>query len=374
LVALAGLFLESLGKVRRLDVGINLEDTRLVSVNLQGLGVPAKDILRFYQRASDRIRTIPGVAAAGFTFAAPFRQNIGGRIKVPGRDTLPRLAGGGPYWFAVGPGTLEAYGVRLLQGRLFTDADRAGSAPVAVVTRRMAETIWPNESAIGKCFIVGADSMPCREVVGVVGDVNRQEIDESPFFLFFSVLEQDGPDPVPHYLVVRTAPGVTEIDGPIRRALAEERADLPYVQIRPYQEIFTEQARPWRLGATLLAVFAGLSLVIAGIGLYGVVAFAVSQRTRELGLRAALGASSGRLLRAVTASGVGTAAAGAVLGIALAIVVGPRIQPLLFHTRASNPIALGLAALTVVLVSLIAAWVPGRRATRLDPIQALRVE
>jgi predicted permease len=374
LVALAGLFIQSLRNVRQLDLGIDTDHTILVSVDLTGLDTPNEGIREFYRRAAARVRAIPGVAAAGVTFPAPFMGNIGGRMWVPGRDTLPRLAGGGPYFFAVGPGTLEAYGVRLLEGRLLTEQDRRGSAPVVVITQRMAQTIWPGERAVGRCIVVGADSMPCREVVGVVNDVHRQSIDETPFFLYFSVLEQEWDEAVPSYLVVRTLPGARDLEQTIRKTLALERSDLPYVKIAWYRDLIGRQTRPWRLGASLLAVFAGLSLVIAAIGLYGVVAFGVSQRTRELGLRAALGASPGRLGRAVAASGVLAAAGGALVGVLLALLVGPRLQPLLFQTRAASPGVLALAGGVVLAVSLAATWIPSRRATRLDPTEALRAE
>jgi predicted permease len=372
LVALAGLFLVSLSRVNRIEVGIDWQHTLLAAVDLNGLGIPDEQIRQFYDQAAERVRRLPGVAAAGVTFPAPFRGNIGGRMSVPGRDSLPRLQGGGPYWFEVGPGALEAYGVRLVDGRLFTEADRRGSAPVVVVTQRTAEMLWPGGRAIGKCVIVGADTMPCREIVGVVADVNRQGFDEEPFYLFFSVITQEPAPHTPQFLVVRARPGAGDLTASIREAL--RRSDLPYVQITTYRDLLARQSRPWRLGAALLAVFAGLSLLIAGIGLYGAVAVAVSERTRELGLRAALGATPGRLLRAVTEAGLAIAAGGAALGIALAFVAGRRVEPLLYHTSATNPAVLAGALLVVVTTSLIAAWLPGRRATRLDPVQALRVE
>jgi predicted permease len=373
-VVAAGLFLRSIGTIQSLDLGIDPANVSLASVDLAGLDTPDAEVAAFYDRVTERVRAIPGVTAAGVTFAAPFLSNMGGRIVVPGRDSLPRLAGGGPYYFAVGPGTGEALGVRLLAGRLFAATDRRGSPPVALVSERMARTIWPTESALGKCFHVGADTMPCLEIVGVVADVNRQELDEKPFFLYFSVLEQEPGLGAPQMLVVRHVEGATDIPAQLRRAFLAERGDLPWVSVRPYEEILDRQARPWKVGATLFTIFAGLSLVIAAIGLYGVVAFGVSQRTRELGLRAALGATPRQLLRAVLSGGLVTAVTGVAIGLGGALLAAPRIEALLFRTRAADPLVFTATAVLVALVSLAAAWLPGRRATRIDPMQALRVE
>lgn len=366
-VVAAGLFLRSIATIRSLDLGIEPAAVALVSVDLAALDAP------FYERVTERIRQLPGVRAAGVSFAAPFLNNMGRGIVVPGRDSVPRLPGGGPYFFAVGPGALEAYGVRLLEGRLFTAADRRGSPPVVIVSERMARALWPGESAVGRCFHVGADTTPCREVVGVVADLHRQELEEEAFFLFFTVLAQE-PDLGPQYVVVRHEPGASGIPALLRHAFLAERGDLPWISVRPYQEIIARQARPWRTGATLFAVFGALGLVIAAIGLYGVVAFVVSQRTRELGLRAALGATPRQLLGAVLGDGLATAGAGVGAGLVAALLAAPRMEALLFNTRAGDPLVFGLSAALVTVVSLAAGWFPGRRATRIDPMRALRVE
>jgi len=376
LVVLAGLFLRSIATIQSLDLGIRPDDAYLVSMDLDGRNLDQAESTRMFEWAADRIRTMPGVAAAGLTFGAPFRSNSGGRITVPGKDSIPRLEGGGPYYFAIGPGTLAAYGIRLLQGRDFGPADRRGSAPVALVSERMATTIWPGESALGKCFYPGriADSVPCLEVVGVVSDLHRQQLDEPPFFLYFSVLDQAKEPLVPHHVVVRMQPGQPNPAEAIRQRLLAERSDLPFLPVQSYREILGRQARQWNLGASLLSVFGGLSLVIAAIGLYGVVAFGVSQRTREIGLRAALGAPPRRLFWTTVRGGLATAALGIAAGLTLALVAGGRLEALLFRTRATDPLVLGAAAAVVVLVSAVAAAVPGRRALRIDPTQALRAD
>ncbi|MGE0554424.1 MAG: ADOP family duplicated permease [Gemmatimonadales bacterium] len=374
LIVLAGLFLRSMDAIRSLDLGIDPRGVALVSVDLQGLGATQDEIATFFQRAAERVRALPGVAAAGLSFGAPFLGNQGSGIRVPGRDSIPRLPGGGPYFFPVSPGAIEAFGIRVVDGRPFDDGDRAGTPPVTLVSETMARTLWPGERAIGKCFYVRPDETSCLEIVGVVSDLHRQGLDEAAFMLYFRVLEQL-PERIPaRHLVVRTDREAEGIERSIRQALAESRAELPFVRIAWYSDILSAHARPWSLGATLFSIFGGLSLVIAGIGLYGVIAFAVTQRTRELGLRAALGASPRRLLRGVVLRGVGLASLGIALGLGVALAAGSRMQALLFHTDAREPVVLGAAVVVVVVVSALATWIPARRAARVDPMAVLRVE
>ncbi len=377
LVIVAGLFVRSMSTIRHLDLGMDPTGVALVSVNTKTMAQSPAETRAFYDEAATRIRQLPGVVAAGLSRGAPFMGNQGGRIRVPGLDSIPRLEGGGPYFFPVSAGTIEALGATIVEGRSFAETDRANSLPVAIVSERMARTLWPGQSAIGKCFYPSDDSTaPCLQIVGVVRDIHRQELDETaaPFMLYFTVIAQSPPDVTPGHLIVRTRPGDREVAGTIRRTLAAQWPNLPYVRIAWYRDLLAAQARPWSLGATLFTTFGVLSLIIAAIGLYGVIAFAVAQRTRELGLRAALGASPGRLLRSVVVSGVGVAALGVVLGTGLALLASARLERLLFHTRGTDPMVFGSAMVIVLAVSAVAAWVPGRRAARVDPMEALRTE
>ena len=371
----AGLFLRSLDRVMTLDMGLTLDRTLLVSVDLGAVGVPAGEQLAFHRDAQQRLLTIPGVSAAGGIQCAPFLCNMGGPIRVPGLDSVPRSPGGGPYYFRVTPGALEALGARLVRGRFFNVTDRAGSPPVAIVSERMARVVWPNEDAIGKCFYAAQEDTQCREVVGVVANIHRQAVIEEQFLLFFTVLEQ-WPDPVPpSNILVGTAgvpaPGLTDA---VRRELQSLRADLPFIAVRPYEEVVSPLQRSWRLGATMFTLFAGVSLVIAAVGLYGVLSYLVTQRMAELGLRAALGASPRALLGMVLRSGLVAAGAGVGLGLLLVLLVSGRLSQLLFETSPREPLVLGGAGLAVLLVALLATLVPGVRATRVDPMQALRAE
>jgi predicted permease len=370
LVIGAGLFVRSVTNIERLDLGIEVKSASLVSVELSD---PAETNALF-ERALPRIRALPGVTAAGATAGAPFRSNWANRFKIPGRDSIPRLEGGGPYLFAVTPGMTEGFGFRLLRGRTFSDQDRLGSPPVAIISERMASLLWPGQDPIGRCFISGADSTGCREIVGIVADIHRQSLDEAPFMLYLTVAAQD-PEPQTYdHIVFRSSGPPERLIEPIRRILLEERADLPFVSVTPLRDLIRAQARAWNLGASMFSVFGTLSLVIAAVGLYGVIAFAVSQRRREIGIRAALGADSARLVTMVVGGGLAFAAIGVTLGLALALMVGRRIEPLLFHTSPRDGVVLGTAAALVLLVGWAASVIPARRAARVSPAEVLRTE
>ena len=369
----AGLFVRSLDRVSGLDLGIDISRLVSVRIDLGSAGVPGPEQQVFYRDAVERLRNTPGVRGAGAIQGMPFGSNSAEGVRIPGRDSIKVMPGGGPYFFRVGPGALEAMGARLLRGRLFTSADGPGAAPVAVISERMATDLWPGEEALGKCFQAGEDNR-CREVVGVVADVHRQELVEAPFLLYFTLLDQQQPTATPSNLLIATSGPPEQMVEPVRKELQALRGDLPYVNARPFEEVIAPQKRSWRLGATMFTVFAGLSLLIAAVGLYGVLSYLVSERTRELGLRAALGATPGTLLEMVVRSGIASALLGVILGLGFVVIVAGEMGSLLFQTSPRDPIVLGAAGAVVVVVALAASVVPGLRATKVDPMEALRAE
>ena len=369
----AGLFVRSLNRISGLDLGIDTSRLVSIRIDLGSAGVSGPEQQGFYRDAAERLRNMPGVRAAGAMQGMPFGSNSAEGIKIPGRDSIKVMPGGGPYFFRVGPGALEALGVRLIRGRLFTPADNAGAAAVAVISERMAQELWPGEDALGKCFQAGQDDR-CREVIGVVADVHRQELIEADFLLYFTAVDQQQPTATPSNLLVATNGPPEQMVEPIRKELQALRGDLPYVNVRPFEEIIAPQKRSWRLGATMFTLFAGLSLLIAAVGLYGVLSYLVSERTRELGLRAALGATPGTLLEMVVRSGIASALLGVILGLGVVVVVAGKLGSLLYQTSPRDPLVLLAAGAVVVVVALAASVVPGLRATKVDPMEALRTE
>ncbi|MEX2151962.1 MAG: ADOP family duplicated permease [Gemmatimonadaceae bacterium] len=370
LLIAAGLFVASLSRVQSLDLGFDAQRLLHVDASLSRTGASPQEVSTFYRDAADRLRNVPGVTHAGLAIGAPFMSNYATGLRVPGMDTIPRQPGGGPYYFRVGAGTLEALGVRLLRGRFISaDDDRVGAAPVTVVTDNMARTLWPGKNPLAQCLIISR--RPCANVVGVVADLHRQQLREPAFFLYFVPLSFT-PGQAPEVLIVRTAGPPGAMVEVIRRELLAMRNDLPYVHIEPYEALIAPQGRSWQLGATMFTVFGILSLLIALVGVYGVLSFSVTQRMPELGVRAALGATPFDVLRMIVAGGLGTALTGVLLGGIAALGLSRRIEPLLFETSAREPMMYVAAALVIAAGALVASMVPGMRAARADPVTALR--
>ncbi|NOT09697.1 MAG: protein kinase [Gemmatimonadales bacterium] len=371
----AGLFLRSMDRVANLDLGFRPERLSTLSVDIESLGLTPEQVNIFYREAVERVRQLPGVASAGLTQGAPFLNNYAQRLRLPGADSIPpKLKGGGPYFFRATDGLLETLGVRVVAGRLFTAGDdRVGAPPVMVVTQRMAETLWKARNPIGQCVLVGEPGV-CHEVVGVVADLHRQGLEEDPFLLYFTPLGQRGAEAAPEHMIIRTTRDAEALAEPLRRALAAIRSDLPFIQLRSYESMLDSQARSWRLGATMLTIFGAISLIVAAIGLYGVLSYSVTQRAQELGLRSALGATPANLLGLILREGLIVAFVGIVLGFGLALVLSRRLTDLLFQTSARDPLVFAATGVIVVAIALVASAVPGRRATRVDPLTALRAE
>jgi predicted permease len=370
----AGLFVRSLNQIRQVDLGLDIDRTLVVALNQGTFGRVVGESGAFYTQLMDRLRTEPGVEAVGLSVGGPFLSNWAASVRVPGRDTLPSLPGGGPYYFAVSPGAAEALGVRLLQGRLFTAQDRAGSPPVTIVTERMAQALWPDQSPLGRCFHHGDEEAPCSEVVGVVADIHRQGIQEDPFLLYLMPLEQAAGGRNPDYLFVRTAGSSALMVESVRRQIQALAPDLPYVSVRPMMEEVSPEMRPWQLGATMFAIFGLLALVTAAVGLYGVLSFAVTQRSREFGIRTALGARPATILGGVVRNGMMMAGLGIVLGLGVALLLGRWVGPLLFETSPNHAGTIAGVAVTVMLISAGASYLPARRAVRVNPIEVMRAE
>jgi predicted permease len=371
----AGLFVGSLRRVQTLDMGFAPEHLLRVQVDLEEGGVPPQEIIGFYRTAAERVRALPGVTHAGLAAATPFGVNFAVGVRVPGLDSLPRLAGGGPYIFRLGADAIEALDLRIVRGRGFTPADdRVGAAPVTIVTERMARTLWPQADPLAQCVFVSDVPDVCAPIVGVAADLHRQGLREPPFIALFMPLASTDPNAPPRVLLVRTAGPPERLVETVRRELLALRPNLPYVSITPYETIVAPHARSWRLGAVVFTAFGVLSLIVAAIGVYGVLSFSVTQRLPELGIRTALGATGRNVLTMVVGGGVATAAAGAVVGTALALALSGRIQGLLFDMSARSPLVYLLAGGVIVVLALIASLLPALRAVRADPLTVLRAE
>ena len=370
-----GLFVRSLRNVNELRLGIETDRVLIASLDLRSVGYRQPEIDAIYRRMEERLRLMPGVERASVSAALPFSSSFAERIRLPGRDSLPRVKDGGPYLNAVTSGFFATTGMRILRGRGFTEGDRAGSARVAVVNETMAKLYWPGENAIGQCLLIGADSMPCTEVVGVAENSRRQSLIESETIQYFLPLGQH-----PEWMRDRTLLVRPRGDDPVRmiaqvqRELQGVAPNLPYAEVRPMGSLVSGELRPWRLGATMFGIFGGLALLVAAVGLYSVISYGVAQRMHEMGVRVALGAKTGDVLRLVVSQGVWVAVAGIAIGAAIALAAGQLVSSLLYETSTRDPLVFAVVALTLLLVAVAASLIPAWRATRVDPAVALRGE
>jgi hypothetical protein len=263
-------------------------------------------------------------------------------------------------------------GTPLRSGRTFTFADREGSTRVAIVNETMARLLWPGQNALGKCLHVGARNEPCSDVVGVVADVHRHGVREAAAMQYYVPLGQEkgfgGSG-----LLVRPRGQSAIVAAELQHALGA-MPGVTFARVQPLLQLVDPEFRPWRLGATMFGVFGFVALVVAAIGLYSVIAYVIAGQTRELGVRMALGATSARIVLQIVASGVRMTAIGIGLGIVAVLLAGRFIEPLLFEVSARNPIVLGGVGGVLLLVSVLAALASSVRATRIDPVIALRAD
>ena len=390
----AGLFVRSLQRVRAQELGYS--PARLLYVELdfrERLGGAREDAV--YRAAVDRVARLRGVTGASVVQAMPFGSFHVPPISVPGIDDTPTVNGQPPFLYAATPEYLALMDVRLLQGRLLDASDRRGSMLVVLVNETFAREVWPGQNPLGKCIRAGHDplaepsmvassALPCRTVVGVVRDSRARSL--RPVGREASLMQYYVPfDQVPAFpfandpnqvngMLVGTAGDPSRLAAEVQRVIQGTASTPVYARVRPYQELLDPQLRPWRLGATLFVAFGALALAIAAVGLFGVVSHLVSQRTREIGLRLALGGTGASISRAVVGGAVRMVVIGLVVGLAAAIFAAPAAQSLLFETTPRDVGVMLVTSATLVLVAIAAAAIPAWRAARVSPMVALRVD
>ena len=371
----AGLFARSLHNARTLDLGFAVDRTILAHVTFDSGAVSPNTAGAVYDDLAERVRRLPGVAQASVTSTAPFWTMSFARVFVPGRDSLPPDVAAPPV-NAVAPDFVAAMGMRLIRGRAISADDRAGAPRVALVHETMARRIWADGSPLGRCLKVGADTAPCTTVVGVVADVGFQNLHDRAKPQLYTPLAQSAAwQQRSLYLVVRAANGsrdVREVAATVRSAIRGARPGIKMLDVKPFLDLVDPEVRPFRLGATMFGVFGGLALLLAGVGLYAVISFGVTRRTRELGIRAALGARVGDVVTLVLGEGVRVTMVGVAMGALLSLALGRLVEALLFGASPRDPAVFAVAAASLVIVAMAASAIPAWRAARVDPMTALR--
>jgi len=331
----------------------------------------------FWRRMLDEVRALPGVESAALGTHVPLTNSHGrSDITVEG---MPLPAPGSfphPDDHFVSPGYLRTLGVRLLGGRDFTDADSETAPKVALVNARLARDLFPGQDPVGKRFINGRPD-PARKpvwitIVGVVDDTRMYGLANPSRLEVYRPLVQGSPDEMD--LIVKSRIEPASLTSSIRGVLASIDRDQPISSISTMDQLVQQSVGSRRVTLVLLGLFSGLALLLSGIGIYGVISYSVAQRTREIGIRMALGAGQEEVMKMILLQGARIAAAGLIIGMLAAFGLTRYLATLLFSVSPGDPSTFAMVALVLALVALLACYIPARRTLRVDPMTALRYE
>lgn len=373
LLTAAGLMMRTVLALTRVDPGFEVQRLLALSFELPTARYGEQGMNLALRQIPQRILSLPGVEAAGLTISLPFDGSNWGSVfvvdglPVPTRSELPSAA-----FTPVSPGYFAALGTRLVKGRLFSDHDNAEAPTVTVINQTLAERFWPGQDPLGKRLKQGwpESETPWREVVGVVADVKLEGVAaETPLQAYLPLAQSPAGF---LYLVVRTAQDAAAAAPMVEKAMRELDRDVPVFAVRTMERVFTDSIATRRLPTLFFSQFSLAALVLAALGIFGLSAYSVAQRTHEMGLRMALGASGGDVLRQVLGEGLRTVALGVALGLAGSLLVTRYLRSLLFEVQPSDPASFAAAVLLLAAVALAAAYLPARRAAQVSPMVALR--
>ena len=333
----------------------------------------------FYQQVLDRVEHLPGVISAGYTTSIPliWKGGTSGFFPEGTKDPIPGMAYDANHR-QVTAHYLQTMNIALRQGRYFTEHDNQNSLPVAIINETMARQYWPGQNAVGRRFKLGdpANDIPWIQIVGVVADVRQMGLDEPvKAEMYFPYQQQSDYDfYIPRDLVIRTSGNTSSVVASVRQIVHEVDPDQPVSNIATMSDVLGEEAAPRRMGMIMLVAFAGLALLLASLGIYGVLAYFVTQHTNEIGVRMAVGASPLNIVSLVLKKGMGLTLLGIGIGLAASFALTRLMSSLLFGVNASDPLTFIAVPLVLAAVALVACLIPARRAMKVDPMIALRYE
>lgn len=374
LLAGAGLMVRSFAALQQVDLGFKPD-----GVLTSRLTLPMRKyqndtvVVRFFQQAESRIAALPGVRAVASISYLPLTgmRSVQG-FNIEGRPALDPSEAPGGDMRAVTPNYFAAMGIAIKEGRRFTDADRMDTPDVAVVSQTLAHTFWPDSSAVGHYLLYQWDRPERVRIVGVAADVHDDGPDTKAYMEIYRPHTQFAYNSMA--LVVRGSGDPVKYATPVRNAILDLDHDLPLAAVEPMSALVSRATGSMRLSTTLFGLFGGLGLVLAAIGIYGLMTYTVQQRRHEIGIRIALGASPRDVVRMIVRRGTMLSLTGIVIGLIAALAASGLMRKLLFGVPPHDATTFGAIAVVLAAVGILAAWVPGVRATRVDPVTALRGE
>ncbi|MGH9772564.1 MAG: ADOP family duplicated permease [Candidatus Acidiferrales bacterium] len=361
----AGLLLHSFLRLLDVHLGFQPDHAAVINVDFQGSGNPQKRTVSLHEILR-RVQGMPGIESAGISDNLPLEGNrswgLGAKGKQYRKGEMPDA-----FVYVITPGYFDAMGMRLLKGRQFDWHDGVHSQPVVILNEKAARTLWPGKDAVGRVAVVGGTN---RTVIGVLADVHQSSLEAGAGLQMYLPVSQAWPERAE--LVVRSKLPVSALAPSIMHTLRSINPQQPSTQLRPIETDVNHAVSPRRFFVSLVSAFAAFGLLLAALGIFGVISYSVTQRTQEIGIRMALGATAGRIQANVLSQTVRLAVIGVVSGAIVSLAVARLIASLLFKTAPTDPIAFAGTVVLLGLTALLAGWIPARRASRVDPMSALR--
>ncbi len=371
----AGLMIKSFARLQATAIGFNPDNVLTAKISLPGREYEGKAI-GFYEQLLDRARNLPGVESASVAISTPLSSNSSkAALKIEGRPAPEGEESAVAGYHVIGPEHFDALKIPVLRGRVFTDQDRKGAKRVAIINDTAARRIWPDEEAVGKriWLSIGWEKNDFAEIVGVVGDVKyrnvEQTVEPDVYISYLQTVEE-----APSFVLMRTNGNPAALVAGLRREVLSLDKNVPLYDVKTLEERSRDATSRARFTAMLLGVFAAMALLLSAVGIYGVMAYAVAGRTREIGIRMALGAQRADVLRLIMGDGIALTSIGLGLGLAASFVATRILTNQLYGVDATDPVTFAAVSLILAAVALAASYIPARRATRVDPMVALRHE
>jgi putative ABC transport system permease protein len=373
IVLLAGavMFLRSFARLTNVDPGFRADHVLTFRIALPGIAYKGDAALvAFYDRLLSNLRGVPGVTSAGMVQTMPMRGDYVLSFEIQGRPRSKPGESASANHRVISPDYFRTLGIPLLRGRMFTDRDAEKAPLVAVVDDAFVRRYFPNEDPIGRGLDIGNGTDGYCQIVGVVGDVHYDSLESKATPTMYVPFRQDVFSSM--WVMARTNGDPAQLSSAARQTVREIDRGLAVFSMTPLADVVTTSVAQQRFSMLLLSLFAGIAVFLAAVGLYGVVAYTVSLRTQEIGVRVAMGARSGQVLGLILAGGMKLAVAGVAIGVAVALTVAKIAKIVLFGLTRLDPVSYVITSIVLLSVAALACYLPARRATRVDPIVALR--